>query len=281
MPSRRKLDILILSDIHLGTFGCHAAELNAYLKTVKPQTLILNGDIIDMWQFNKYYFPASHIKVLKRIIGFVSEGTEVYYLTGNHDDNLRRFTDLHMGNFHLSDKLLISIGNKKAWVFHGDVFDLTMKYSKVVARLGSIGYNTLIFLNRAINKLSMMAGYGKVSLSKKIKDSVKSAIKFIDDFETTATDLGIESGYDFVICGHIHRPVIKRVTNKNGSIMYLNSGDWIENLTALEFSNGEWTLFQYDEKDFINSAENEAEEENTSAIPAVQFEDMILQQLRL
>ena len=276
MTSRRSLDILILSDIHLGTYGCHAAELNTYLKSVKPRILILNGDIIDMWQFNKYYFPASHISIFKRIIEFLGEGTEVYYLTGNHDENLRRFTDLHMGNLHLTDKLLLQVGDKKAWIFHGDVFDITMKYSKFIARLGSIGYNLLIFANRTTNKLSMMMGYGKISLSKKIKDSVKSAIKFIDDFETTATDLGIENGYDYVICGHIHRPVIKKVTNKEGSIMYLNSGDWIENLTTLEYANDKWTLFQYDETQFSDENEEETALENASGIPGVQFEDMIL-----
>lgn len=246
---RRKIDILVLSDVHLGTYGCHSKELLHYLKTIKPKTVILNGDIIDIWQFSKRYWPKSHMKLVKHMMEWMSKGTKVWYITGNHDEMLRKFAGLKLGSFRIVNKLVLDIGNeKKAWFFHGDVFDVTMQHSKWLAKLGALGYDTLILINRMANFISeKLFNKGKLSLSKKIKNSVKSAVKFINDFEQTAADIAISNQYDYVVCGHIHHPEIKEMANEHGKVMYLNSGDWIENLTALEYANGEWCIYKFDE----------------------------------
>ncbi len=122
-----------------------------------------------------------------------------------------------------------------------------MKHSKWIAKLGGKGYELLILLNRWMNFISEKMGYGKFSLSKKIKDSVKQAVNFIDDFEVTAMELAIEEGYDYVVCGHIHQPKIRGYENNKGSVIYLNSGDWVENLTCLEYDGQEWSLYRYSE----------------------------------
>lgn len=279
---KRDVDLIVISDVHLGTLGCHAEELNHYLKSVKPKTLILNGDILDMWQFKKYYFPESHMKVLKRLFAFMSHGTTVYYLTGNHDENLRRFSDITLGNFHLKDKMLLNLNGKTAWFFHGDIFDVTMKYSKWVARLGSVGYNSLILINRLVNLISVAAGRGKMSFSKRIKDSVKTAVRFISDFEHTAMELAAENGYDYVICGHIHRPSMQPYSNSKGNVMYLNSGDWIENLTALEYHDGAWSLFHY-ETDMPTTEPLPDDETyiDREGIPEINLSNMVLENLIL
>lgn len=242
---KRSVDIVVISDVHLGTYGCHAKELLKYLNTIKPKTLILNGDIIDIWQFRKSYFPKSHLKVVKKLLDFSSKGTRVYYITGNHDEMLRKFSDTTMGNFSIVDKLVLDLHDKKAWIFHGDIFDNSVHHAKWIAKLGGIGYDYLILLNRFINWCLIKIGKEPYSLSKKIKSSVKKAVKFISDFETTATDLAIEKNYDYVICGHIHEPKIVEKENKKGKTLYLNSGDWIENLTALEYNKKRWKLYQY------------------------------------
>lgn len=244
--AKRQLDICVVSDVHLGTYGCHAKELNKYLKKISPKILILNGDIIDIWQFNKRFWPESHMKVVQRIVKMINNGTQVHYLTGNHDEMLRRFANFELNNFKIDNKLVLEMDGKKMWFFHGDVFDITMKHSKWLAKLGGWGYDMLILLNRAVNFVSeRILRRGKVSLSKKIKSGVKQAIKFIDDFEHTAVEIAIESGYDFVACGHIHQPVIKEVVTEKGKTTYLNSGDWVENLTSLEYVNGEWSIFNF------------------------------------
>ena len=242
---KRSVELVVLSDIHLGTYGCHAKELLAYLSSIKPKTLILNGDIIDIWQFRKSYFPKSHLKVVKKLIDFASKGTKVYYITGNHDEMLRKFSNTSMGNFSIVDKVVLELDGKKAWFFHGDVFDSSVHHAKWIAKLGGIGYDYLILLNRFVNWVLTRMGKEPYSLSKKIKSSVKKAVKFISDFETTAADLAIENHYDYVICGHIHEPIITTKENKKGSVTYLNSGDWIENLTALEYHRKRWKLYRH------------------------------------
>ncbi len=242
---KRKIELAVISDVHLGTYGCHADELIAYLNSIQPKKLILNGDIIDIWQFSKRYFPASHLKVLKKIIGMASRGTEVHYITGNHDEMLRKFSDASMGNFKIANKLVLNLDGKKAWIFHGDVFDVSIQNAKWLAKLGSYGYDILILTNSFINWCLTKMGRERYSLSKRIKSSVKGAVKHVHDFEKTAGDLAIENNYDYVVCGHIHQPKKERYENKNGSCIYLNSGDWVENLTALEYSFKRWRIYHY------------------------------------
>lgn len=247
---KREVDLVVISDVHLGTYGCHAEELLRYLKSIKPKTLILNGDIIDIWQFSKHYWPDAHMKVIKQIVSMMSKGVNVYYLTGNHDEMLRKFSDFRIGTFRLMDKIVLDLNGKKAWFFHGDVFDVTMQHSKWLAKLGGLGYDVLIVLNRAANYVSeKILGRGKISLSKKIKNSVKSAVSFISNFEKTASDIAIENKYHFVVCGHIHQPEIKKIETEKGSVTYLNSGDWVENLTALEYHENVWRLYIYNPND--------------------------------
>jgi len=277
---KRKLDILVLSDVHLGTYGCHAKELLRYLKTVKPKTVILNGDIIDIWQFSKRYWPKSHMKVVKHLMSWMSNGVKMYYITGNHDEMLRKFVGFKMGSLKIVNKVILELDNgKNAWFFHGDVFDVTMQHSKWLAKLGAVGYDTLIHINRIANFISeKIFKKGKLSLSKKIKNSVKSAVKFISSFEQTAADIGISNQYDFVVCGHIHQPEMREIENEHGKIMYLNSGDWIENLTALEYTDGEWKIYRYDENEMQQWHEHNHDEEELNN---TQLYDNMLEEFNL
>lgn len=242
---KRSVEVVVISDVHLGTYGCHANELVRYLSSIKPKILVLNGDIIDIWQFRKSYFPASHLKVIKKIISMSTKGTKVHYLTGNHDEFLRKFTDLHLGNLNLVNKLVLELDGKKAWIFHGDVFDASITHAKWLAKMGGWGYDFLILLNRFLNFLLKQIDKQPYSLSQKIKSNVKSAVKFISDFENICIDLAIEKKYDYVICGHIHEPKLQVVETLKGSTTYLNSGDWIENLTALEYHKKSWKIYKY------------------------------------
>ncbi|MET4081467.1 UDP-2,3-diacylglucosamine pyrophosphatase LpxH [Pedobacter sp. UYP30] len=259
---KRKIELLVISDVHLGTYGCQAKQLFSYLSSIKPKTVILNGDIIDIWQFSKRYWPKSHMKIVKYIMAWMGRGVKIYYVTGNHDEMLRKFAGFKMGSFRIVNKVVLPLsGDKIAWFFHGDVFDVTMQHSKWLAKLGAIGYDTLIVINTFANFISeKIFKRGKLSLSKKIKNSVKSAVKFINNFETTAANIGISNNYDYVVCGHIHHPEMREIKNEHGSILYLNSGDWVENLTALEYNEGKWTLYKYNEADLPEDIEEEEDE---------------------
>ncbi len=248
MESNRKRDVevVVISDVHLGTYGCRAQELLNYLRTVRPRTLVLNGDIIDIWQFSKHYFPPAHMKVIKCITSLLAKGTQVYYVTGNHDEMFRKFTGFELGGFQLVNKVVLELHGQRAWFFHGDVFDVTMKHSRWLAKLGGKGYDLLIMINTLFNWVSRHLGGGRISLSRKIKNSVKSAVKHINDFEGTAAGIALDNNYDQVICGHIHQPAMRQVHDKQGrSVLYLNSGDWVENLTALEYHDAQWRIYHY------------------------------------
>jgi len=248
---RRTVEVVVMSDLHLGTYGCHAKEIVNYLKSISPQILILNGDIIDGWQFSKRYFPPSHLQVIKEVISLAGNGTRVIYITGNHDEMLRRYSDIQLGNFHLTDKIVMEINGKMTWIFHGDVFDATTKGSaKIMAKLGGHGYDLLIVLNRIINWWLKLFGKEKMSFSKKVKNAVKEAVSWVANFEQTAAELAIEKKYDYVICGHIHQPQVKEIQTEKGKVVYLNSGDWVENLTSLEYHHNEWTIYHYNESAF-------------------------------
>lgn len=247
---KRAVDVVVISDVHLGTYGCRAKELVAYLKSINPNILILNGDIVDGWQFSKRYFPPAHMAVIKEILNLMMKGTRVFYITGNHDEQLRKYTDFQLSNFTLTDKLVLEINNKMTWIFHGDVFDNTTKGgAKFLAKLGSNGYAMLILFNRFINSMLRLIGRERVSISKKVMAGVNKVSK-VNEFEQIAAELAIEKKFDYVICGHIHQPQQRIVETANGKVTYLNSGDWVEHLTSLEYHHNEWKIFSYDEKDF-------------------------------
>lgn len=256
---KRKLDVLVLSDLHLGTYGCRAEELLDYLRSVAPRTIILNGDIIDIWAFKKSYFPASHMKVLKRLMKLASK-VPVYYITGNHDDALRRYSPAQLGNLYLCDRLELSLGGERYWFFHGDIFDASTTHARWLAKLGGFGYDLLIRTNNAVNRLLVLFGRPRMSFSARIKKSVKRAVSYIGDFERTAADIAIHEGFRYGVCGHIHQPQLRTITTDKGSVRYMNSGDWIEHMSALEYTDGKWSVYLHKpENSLVRTAEAEEE----------------------
>lgn len=263
---RRKVEVAVLSDIHLGTYGSRAKEVLQYLKSIKPKTLVLNGDIIDVWQFKKKYWPNSHTKVLKEILNLASKGSNVYFLPGNHDEVFRRFVGYRLGNIRIENKLVMELDGKKAWMFHGDVFDVTMQYSRWLTKLGSVSYDLLIWLNYKVNRILELTGRERISFSKKIKNGVKSAVKYINQFEEICAEIAIDKEYDYVLCGHIHQPEIRTISTSKGSVTYLNSGDWIENLSALEYSNKSWSLRHYADLNLDKDPDNDLVEMDAKSL---------------
>lgn len=254
---KRYVEIAVISDVHLGTYGCHANELNQYLKSINPRVLVMNGDILDIWNFSKSYFPADHFKVVRRILKLISTGTQVYYITGNHDEFLRKFNNFNLGNFRILNQLELRINNENLWFVHGDVFDVSITHSKWLAKIGGKGYDYLILLNRFVNHFLKYIGKEKVSISKKVKDKVKQASMHISNFETMVCDFALASNYQYVICGHIHEPLIKKLEKNEKSVHYLNSGDWVENLTSLEYNLGKWNLHKYQAHQHADSEDDD------------------------
>ena len=277
---KRRVQVAVISDVHLGTYGCHAKELLRYLKSIRPQVLVLNGDIVDIWQFSKNYWPPAHMRVVRYLAGLAAKGTKIHYLTGNHDELLRKFAGLRLGHFRLDNKLVLDLPHGRTWLFHGDVFDVTMRHSRWLAKLGGHGYDLLILINRSVNYLLAKLGRPRVALSKLVKERVKSAVAAVSNFEETAAAIAADEGYRYVACGHIHQPEIKILPTEEGEVIYLNSGDWVENLTALEYTpEAGWQLYYYnDDPAMQQTAEADAAdaaEALADANPARLLEDLL------
>lgn len=247
---KRKLDIVILSDVHLGTYECHATELLKYLSSIQPEVMVLNGDFIDIAQLNKKQFPKKHAKIIREIVKMAASGTKVYYITSNKEPILKRLSEFSLLAFDVRERLVLQLRGQKYWIFHGGSFKPIFGNSIFLATIVHKAYGWLLRGNRLVNKWRITVGKARLSYTGKIKNKVKQTVQLITQFEETAVKLASQQGYDYVVCGHIHQPTIKKFENDDSAVTYMNAGDWVENLTSLEYRFGKWKLYEYDELDY-------------------------------
>jgi UDP-2,3-diacylglucosamine pyrophosphatase LpxH len=242
---KRHFRTIVLSDIHLGSAGSKAKEVTEFLKQHSCQTLILNGDIIDGWQLRKYgSWKNKHTNFLRIVLKMMDKfNTKVIYLRGNHDDFLDQVMPLVVGKqFQIRKDYILKSGERKFYITHGDVFDSITTNMKWLAHLGDYGYTFLLWLNKIYNKYRERRGLPYYSLSQVIKQRVKLAVNYVTDFEEKLAELAKAKGCDGIICGHIHQAAIRQIDG----ITYMNSGDWVESLTALvEDNEGNWSIINF------------------------------------
>ena len=237
---------IFISDIHLGTRGCQADALCAFLKENTCDNLFLVGDILDGWRLSKrWYFPQSHANVIRRILTAAKRNTKVYYILGNHDEGLRTFLkfDISFGRIKILNRYdYTAVNGKKYLVIHGDFFDVLMKDKKWLMHFGDTLYDSMIWFNIQFNRVRKLIGMNYWSLSKWLKDNTKQAVKFINRYEEYVAEYCENKGYDGIICGHIHHAEIKKI----GRIEYMNDGDWVESATALlEHLDGTFEIYTH------------------------------------
>ena len=243
-----KVRTVIISDVHLGTPDCKIEEVNHLLKRVRCDRLILNGDIIDGWQLKRSgKWTKAHTRFVRIVLKKLEKrDTEIIYLRGNHDEVLTTFMPLQFENLSVVEDFVHEGPQGRYLVLHGDVFDSVTKNFVFLAHLGDWGYRALLRLNRIYNLWRSWRGLEYWSLSKAIKARVKEAVNHVSNFEEHIAQLAKQRGCDGVMCGHIHTPSDKML----GEIHYLNSGDWVESLTAVvEHIDGSYELLEF--ADFV------------------------------
>ena len=243
---RKVYRTVVVSDIHLGTKYSKVRQVSDFLASVDCERLILNGDTIDGWQLQKnnyQYWGSEQARFFRIIMKMVEKhGTQVYFLRGNHDDFLDRIIPMQMGPLSIQKDMILESGGKKYFVTHGDVFDSITSNMKWLAKLGDVVYNFLLFINVVYNRIQSWRGKPYYSFSQEIKAKVKKAVSNASNFDKMLTDMARTKGCDGVICGHIHRPEDRIIDG----IHYLNSGDWVETLSALaEDYDGKWNIVYY------------------------------------
>ncbi len=237
---------IFISDVHLGCRGCQAQLLLDFLRSTRCETLYLVGDIIDFWSMRKgIYWPQAHNDVLRTILGKAKHGTRVVYVPGNHDEIFRPYAGTVFGNVEIARQSIHETADRKRLlVLHGDEFDGVVQCSPLLARIGSRAYEFLIWLNRYVNAIRRRMGYRYWSLAAFLKHKVKNAVQYIGAFEEVVAAAARKQGVDGLVCGHIHRPEIRRV---NG-VLYCNDGDWVESCSALvEHADGRLELLDWAE----------------------------------
>ena len=235
-----KFKTIVLSDIHLGSNGCRTEDLISFFDKYTCETLILNGDIIDGWSLSRgHKWSKSDTKIIRKILKISQKETEVIWIKGNHDEFLKDFIPFGIGNISIvPTHTHNAVNGKTMFMFHGDVLDFFITKAKWISYIGSIGYDLALWLNRVYNKYRSWRNLPYYSISKDIKNGVKKAVDFVNDFEVNAAKLAKQHYCDTAVCGHIHQPVIKE--------NYMNSGDWCENCTALaETITGDWMIIEH------------------------------------
>ncbi|NIK73039.1 UDP-2,3-diacylglucosamine pyrophosphatase LpxH [Thermonema lapsum] len=260
-PAKQHFKTIVISDVHLGSSGAKSKALVRFLKQYSCETLILNGDIIDAWQLKRYgRWRKRHTRFFKLILRMIEKHkTNVIYLRGNHDDFLDQILPLHIGSLSILRDYVYESHGRRFYVTHGDVFDSITSNLRWLAKLGDIGYTFLLWLNKKYNHYRAKQGLPYYSLSQKIKSKVKTAVNYISDFEEQLAALAKSKGCDGVICGHIHCAAIREIDG----VLYMNSGDWVESLTALvEDDRGNWQILHYaDEQSIAKEVMQESVEE--------------------
>ena len=219
---------LIISDLHIGSKGCKTEEILELLKDESFERYILVGDIIDGWLFKKYKkFSYQHARVIRRLLK-LSKNKDIIWISGNHDEFLRKYTPIELGNIKVVDEFI----EDGIWYCHGDKYDGIVKM-RWLGMLGSIGYDLAIVIDRFLKHFNK-----KTSLSKYLKDNVKAAVSFLVDFENEMVRQAKKRKCHTVVCGHIHTPSFKLIDG----VYYLNCGDWIENCTHVVLTNNSLEL---------------------------------------
>lgn len=257
----RELEVAVISDLHLATHACKPKKILKYLKSIQPGILVLNGDIMDSWRFTVNYFPKSHLRVVRQIIKMMEKGVRVFYITGNHDEFLRKFAPTEIGNLKIVNQLILDLDGHKTWIFHGDVFDNVIHRIKWLAKFASASYGLLTMVNNLINRILIFFGIQEITIYTSIKRRLVKEKIDLTKFEKLIIRAAESQGFQHIICGHSHIPRHKEIRTNGNFINYLNCGDWVAHFTAAEYYQKKWHLHQHNEPDEDLAEEIEIPEE--------------------
>ncbi|MCK6466542.1 MAG: UDP-2,3-diacylglucosamine diphosphatase, partial [Phycisphaerae bacterium] len=158
------------------------------------------------------------------------KGTQITFIPGNHDEVFRDYDGMTFGGVSVHKQAIHTCADgKRLLVLHGDEFDAVVTNAKLITAVGDWLYYVLLWINRGLNQVRRLFRRPYWSLAGYIKNKVKSALQFVNNYEGYVARAAREAGVQGVICGHIHRPEVRMI----GDILYCNCGDWVENCTAI------------------------------------------------
>ena len=248
-PRARRLDLAVIADAHLGARRSRPEELLRYLESIDPKRLVICGDLIDLDAARRGGFREVHLAVVNHLLALAAQGTRVYYLSGNHDAGVRRFGNLALGNLHLRDELELRLDGRSYLLMHGDRLDAAVRFHLGADRVGDWAYRVVSWAHRVVDRTRWRFGRAPYSLARELRRRPDEVAPYLEAFQRVAARLAATRGCDAVICGHTQRPEIAEHDVNGTSVTYLNPGDWLHGLTALEYRFGRWRVERYDARD--------------------------------
>ncbi|OUT55161.1 MAG: UDP-2,3-diacylglucosamine hydrolase [Rhodopirellula sp. TMED11] len=232
----QKVRTLFVSDVHLGCKHARTSKFLEFIQGYQPDTLYLVGDFFDAWKINYgWHWTTDCDHVIDHFVKLVESGTELFYAPGNHDAFLRqpgfqaiipsRFPDVRIDNEFIFE----SLQGHRLLVTHGDLFDFFETKAQWASKASSFFYDSCLFWNQWFVRRFRGEDKNPYGICARLKQRVKSAVRFLSRFEGKLVEHAQNQGCDGVVCGHIHTPCFKRI----GDAFYFNTGDWMENCTGL------------------------------------------------
>ena len=232
----RRVRTLLVSDIHLGCRYAQSENFRIFLDHIRPDQLFVLGDFLDGWKLNRrwHWTPVS-TRIFARMAELAKQGTQIYYTPGNHDaflrdPSIRELTALFGLKVRMEDEFVFeALDGHKYLVTHGDKFDTVETNHQWLSQATSMIYDPLLSFNWWSSRLCGRTDRSPYAMCAAFKDAVKKTVRFVSSYEQLLRDHATLQGCDGVICGHIHKPNIQT----SDDFIYLNTGDWVENCTAL------------------------------------------------
>lgn len=250
MPmKKRKVDVLAISDLHLGSIGCKARALSLYLHSIEPSTVVLNGDIVNLDQFGSRDLPDTHIAVMHQLIG-LADRIPVYYVTGDEDREISKWLGIDWGNIQIVPQLSVNIAGRRTGFIHGDVLEQAMRCPNWLRPLYNALHSSVSKERRTAALLGRFRTNAQRTFVEYLKANPKKASKSLEAYKAEAIRFAIAEELDTIVTGHTHHPADWPIAGDGSGIVYLNTGDWMEHLTALEWNEGTCALYTYDEEEF-------------------------------
>ena len=236
MLHERQVRTLFVSDVHLGCRYAQAENFLSFIESIRPQRLFILGDFLDGWKLKAgWHWPETYTRIVQRLLYLAETGTELLYTPGNHDAFLRspevRELVRRSGvDVRVQDEFYFNARNGRRYlVLHGDKFDVVEESHQWLSVAVSYVYDFLLSADWWASRIKKRPGRSPYATCAFIKNAVKTAVRFMSNFEGKLYRYARSRGCDGLICGHIHTPGVFGTDDMS----YLNIGDWVENCTAL------------------------------------------------
>lgn len=244
---KRQIEIAVISNIHLGAESCRGDALIAYLSSIDPKILVLNGRVLEAPANTRVALSSAQSQILNKLFKMAAAGSRIYYIYGRRDALVRTLEDQAGGNVYFTKNLFLNLNGKRAWFTHGDFLESSLLGKNWVKGLGTAGIRFLAVLIILKNLIGNSVLRHPTQVQHFPKTDYPNRHKNMEAIRASAVKLARGRGCEYLICGSPHHLSNVWLETNMGKCQYLSAGDWIQSLTALEYNFKRWKPYRYNE----------------------------------